>query len=168
MRQSPYATTALVSMKFHLSVGKGTRTPNAFSRTAAFQERFLVQPDYLRICAATVLISTLSECEPVIISLLVEFEPLTMGDKPVSNNTYETSMLNKIGIMEALYPDLVPPQDLLAAIKICVRYHKQVLPPTCQWDAQRGFYNFSLLIKTKGCIEVVCLVRLAVSLRLCP
>ena len=40
-----------------------------------------------------------------------------MGDKPVSNNTYETSMLNKIGIMEALYPDLVPPQDLLATIK---------------------------------------------------
>lgn len=66
---------------------------------------------------ATVLISTLSECEPVIILLLVEFEPLTMGDKPVSNNTYETSVLNKIGIMEALYPDLVPPQDLLAAIK---------------------------------------------------
>ena len=89
MRQSPYATTALVSMKFHLSVGKGTRTPNAFSRTAAFQERFLVQPDYLQICAATVLISTLSECEPVIISLLVEFEPLTMGDQPITNYTCE-------------------------------------------------------------------------------
>ena len=26
-----------------------------------------------------------------------------------------------------------------------VRYHRQILPPTCQWDAQRGFYNFSLL-----------------------
>ena len=96
--------------------GGQIRTDEPF-RTAAFQERFLVQPDYLQICAATVLISTLSECEPVIISLLVEFEPLTMGDKPVSNNTYETSMLNKIGIMEALYPDLVPPQGLLAALR---------------------------------------------------
>ena len=89
MRQSPYATAALVSMKFHLSVGKGTRTPNAFSRTAGFQDRFLVQPDYLQICAATVLISTLSECEPVIVSLLVEFEPLTMGDQPITNYTCE-------------------------------------------------------------------------------
>ena len=30
-----------------------------------------------------------------------------------------------------------------------VRYHRQILPPTCQWDAQRGFYNFSLL-KRRG------------------
>ena len=29
--------------------------------------------------------------------LLVEFEPLTTGDEPVSNDAYETSVLNKIG-----------------------------------------------------------------------
>lgn len=42
------------------------------------------------------LITTLSECEPVIVCLLVEFEPLTMGEKPVSNDQYETSVLTKI------------------------------------------------------------------------
>lgn len=37
-------------------------------------------------------------CEPVIVYLLVEFEPLTMGEEPISNHSYETSMLTKIGI----------------------------------------------------------------------
>ena len=37
-------------------------------------------------------------CEPVIVYLLVEFEPLTMGEEPVSNYSYETSVLTKIGI----------------------------------------------------------------------
>ena len=90
MRQSLYATTALVNcildeINFILATGEGLE-PQCLSA-----QRISSAPDYQlsqpAIYAATVLISTLSECEPVIVSLyltvlIVEFEPLTMGDQP--------------------------------------------------------------------------------------